>query len=130
MTTAPLRSGALQFARFSVVGGLGYVVNLVVFAALIRLTPVAPLAAACVAFAAGWVLALGGHRRWTFRRGDAPLRTQGTRYLIVSAITLGIDLGLLHALISWGVGPVAAQAVALGTATPASFVLNRNWSFR
>jgi putative flippase GtrA len=51
------------------------------------------------------------------------------RYLVASAVTLAIDLGLLHGLLDVGVDPLLAQALALAAATPLSFALNRSWSF-
>jgi putative flippase GtrA len=119
-----------QFLRFCVVGGAGYVTNLVVFAPLVRWAGVPNLIAACIAYACGWVVALVGHRHWTFGEREASVMGQGFRYFVVSAIVLGADLVLLQLFVRAGVEAVLAQAVALAIVTPLSFGLNRIWAFR
>src|SRR5450631_1279203 len=59
-----------QFVRFCVVGGAGYVTNLVTFAPLVHYAHTPTLIAACIAYACGWVVALIGHRHWTFAQRD------------------------------------------------------------
>jgi len=125
-----LRSpAAAQFIRFCVVGGIGYVTNLVVYAPLVRWFGMPYLAAACIAYACGWLVALVGHRHWTFGARASSVVGQGARYLVVSLIVLAADLIVLHLLVTAGMGPVVAQAVALAIVTPLSFGLNRLWAF-
>lgn len=119
-----------QFLRFCVVGGAGYVTNLVIFAPLVHFAHTPNLIAACIAYACGWVVALIGHRHWTFARRDASLIGQGFRYFVVSAAVLGADLVVLQLLVSAGMEVVLAQALALAVVTPLSFGLNRLWAFR
>jgi putative flippase GtrA len=128
-------SGALiggapaQFARFCVVGGVGYVTNLVVFAPLVHFAHTPDLVAACIAYACGWVVALIGHRHWTFAQRDVSVVGQGLRYFVVSVIVLAADLVVLQLLLTTGMEPVLAQAIALAIVTPLSFGLNRLWAF-
>lgn len=119
----------MQFIRFCVVGGVGYVTNLVVYTPLVRGFGVAYLLAACIAYACGWVVALVGHRYWTFGERDGSVVGQGARYLVVSLIVLAADLIVLRLLVTAGMGPVVAQALALAIVTPLSFGLNRLWAF-
>jgi putative flippase GtrA len=118
-----------QFVRFCVVGGAGYVTNLVTFAPLVHYAHTPTLIAACIAYACGWVVALIGHRHWTFAQRDVSVIGQGLRYLVVSCIVLGADLVLLQLLVTSGIEAVLAQAVALAIVTPLSFGLNRLWAF-
>ncbi len=118
-----------QFLRFCVVGGVGYVTNLVIFAPLVRYAHVPYLLAACIAYACGWVVALVGHRHWTFGERESSVVGQGFRYFVVSAIVLAADLVVLHILVVAGVETVLAQAIALAIVTPLSFGLNRIWAF-
>jgi putative flippase GtrA len=126
---ATRKTGA-QFVRFCVVGGTSYLANLIAFTVLVDDAQVPALAAACLAYAVGWVVAFAGHRWWTFRRREVLWAPQGLRYLAVSAVVLGIELGILHVLIGLGVEAVPAQALALACIIPASFLLNRGWAFR
>jgi putative flippase GtrA len=54
---------------------------------------------------------------------------QGLRYFAVSAIVLAADLVVLQLLLTTGMEPVLAQAIALAIVTPLSFGLNRLWAF-
>lgn len=118
-----------QFVRFCAVGGIGYVTNLVVFAPLVRFVHTPYLLAACIAYACGWVVALIGHRHWTFGERETSVVGQGFRYFVVSALVLAADLVVLHVLVVAGVETVLAQAIALAVVTPLSFGLNRIWAF-
>jgi putative flippase GtrA len=118
-----------QFLRFCVVGGVGYVTNLVVFAPLVRYAHMPYLLAACIAYACGWAVALVGHRHWTFGERDASVIGQSFRYFVVSALVLAADLVVLHGLVVAGIETVLAQAIALAIVTPLSFGLNRIWAF-
>jgi putative flippase GtrA len=125
-----LRSpAAAQFIRFCVVGGVGYVTNLIVYAPLVRWLDTPYLLAACIAYACGWVVALIGHRHWTFGEREASVVGQGFRYLVVSLAVLAADLVVLRLLVVGGMGAVIAQALALAIVTPLSFGLNRLWAF-
>lgn len=125
-----LRSGApAQFMRFCVVGGIGYITNLVTFAPLVRYVHMPYLLAACVAYACGWAVALVGHRHWTFGERESSVVGQSFRYFTVSALVLAADLVVLRILVTAGVETVLAQAIALAIVTPLSFGLNRVWAF-
>ena len=121
--------GTAQFVRFCVVGGVGYVTNLVVYTPLVRWAHMPYLLAATIAYACGWVVALIGHRLWTFGERESSVVGQGLRYLLVSLVVLAADLVVLRILVVAGMGLVLAQAVALAIVTPLSFGLNRLWAF-
>lgn len=118
----------IQFVRFCAVGASGYAVNLAVYAALLA-AGLHYLAAAALAF----LVAAGSNyvwnRTWTFRRSDAPVLGQGTRALVVSALSLGANQLFLVVLVAAGAGHLAAQAAAIVLATPFSFVANKLWAF-
>ena len=127
-----LRSPAnwIQLAKFGVVGGSGYVVNLIVYASLLKGAGLHYLAAATCSFlvAASWNY--WWNRHWTFRaqRGDFAL--QGMRFFVVSGVVYLANLGVLSLLVSLGVGKIIAQAVAIVVVTPLNFLGNKLWSFR
>jgi len=119
-----------QLAKFCVVGAVGYVVNLVVYTALLRGAGVHYLGAAVCSFLVAVTSNYTWNRLWTFRGQRGHVAYQGLRFLVVSAFALGANLLCLEVLVALGVGKVAAQAVAIVLVTPLNFVGNKLWSFR
>lgn len=124
-----LRSNWEQLAKFCVVGAVGYVINLAVYATLIHEGLHYLAAATCsflVAVTSNYVL----NRLWTFRDRRAGVAAQGVRFLVVSVASLGANLVVLHLLITLGAGKLVGQAIAIVLVTPLNFLGNRLWSFR
>jgi dolichol-phosphate mannosyltransferase len=120
----------LQLFKFALVGGSGYVVNLIVFALLTEVAGAHHLLAAvgafCVAVSNNFIL----NRIWTFRARDGHAGFQAARFFAVSLIGLGFNLTLLELLVSAGGLPeLPAQAIAVALATPVNFVGNKLWTF-
>jgi putative flippase GtrA len=121
----------LQLIRFGFVGGLGFVVNLAVYALLVHSAGVdyrvAAVAAWLVAVLNNFVL----NRHWTFDAGDGSAHFQAIRFLVVSLVAFGFSLLLLTLLVeSAGVSKVPAQALAVAASMPLNFLGNKLWSFR
>jgi len=124
------RSAWIQLLKFCIVGASGYVVNLVVYYALIHGAGAQYLVASVVAFLVAWLNNFVLNRQWTFPKvGTSPVR-QAAKYLIVSVIGLVVNLGILWALVHAGTDALLAQAIAIAAVTPLTFVLTRSWAFR
>ncbi len=123
------RDDWMRVLRFCVVGGSGYVVNLIVFASLVHAFDVhyaiAAVASFCVAVTNNFLL----NKYWTFQRHEERAHTQGVRYLVVSLVALGLNLLLLEGLIALHVPAVPANALAVIAVTPVNFLLNHRWTF-
>jgi dolichol-phosphate mannosyltransferase len=117
-----------QLARFCVVGASGYVVNLIVYAALLA-AGVHYAAAATGSFLVAASTNYALNRQWTFQAKQQRLASQGLRALGVSAVSLGANQLCLLALVAAGADHLAAQAVAILLVTPFSFVANKLWAF-
>jgi putative flippase GtrA len=120
----------VQLFKFGVVGGLGYAINLIVFAALTQGAGVHHIAAAvgsfCVAVTNNFLL----NRHWTFRATEAHAGFQAVRFFAVSVLALGVNLVLLYLLVDVGSAPeLPSQAVAVAGAMPFNFVGNKLWTF-
>jgi putative flippase GtrA len=118
-----------QLAQFCVVGAVGYVVNLAVYATLLHSGFHYLLAATCsflVAVACNYTF----NRHWTFRDRRAGVAAQGMQFFLVALASLGANLVVLDALIRLGSGKFVGQAVAIILVTPLNFVGNKLWSFR
>ncbi len=120
----------VQLAKFSAVGATGYLVNLAVYAALLRLAGLHYLAAALCSFLVAVTSNYTWNRVWTFRGDRGHFAYQGLRFLVVSLIALGANLLILRGLVGAGLDKILAQAIAIVLVTPLNFVGNKLWSFR
>jgi putative flippase GtrA len=121
----------LQLVRFGVVGGLGFAVNLAVYALCVHAVGldyhVAAVAAWVVAVMNNFVL----NRHWTFDAGDGRMHFQAMRFVVVSLVAFGFSLLLLTVFVEVaGIAKVPAQALAVATSMPLNFLGNKLWSFR
>jgi putative flippase GtrA len=119
----------VQLAKFCTVGASGYVVNLSVYTALLKLAGLHYLLAAVGSFLVAVTNNYTWNRVWTFRHARGGLAYQGARFLVVSVLALAANLVVLQVLVSFGVGKVLAQAIAIILVTPMNFVGNKLWSF-
>ena len=129
-TSAALRrrTNWVQLVKFGIVGASGYVVNLLVFAALLSW-------GAHIAAAISFVVAATNNyfwnRHWTFVRQKSHIGTQGLRFFIVSLAAFAVNqlwLVLFIDILHWR--KVASQAIAIILVTPLNFLGNKLWSFR
>jgi putative flippase GtrA len=119
-----------QLAKFSVVGAIGAVINIVIFRTLVR-NGVHYLAAGTCSFLVAVTSNYTWNRLWTFRHQRGHVGIQGMRFLVVSVGALGANLLLLELMIGvGGFNQVLAQAIAIVLVTPLNFVGNKLWSFR
>jgi putative flippase GtrA len=119
----------MEVLRYCVVGGTGYVVNLVAFLIADRSMTYT------LAFSLAFVLAATSNfvwnRVWTFRVRHGVPHHQYVRFLTVSAMALCLDLAVLRALVeAGGMAKVSAAALAILVATPVSFLGNKLWTFQ
>jgi len=124
------RDNWLQLVRFCLVGASGYVVNLAVYTLLLDGAGLHYVLAAIGSFLVAVTNNYAWNRAWTFRHARGHFVLQGLRFLVVSALALGANLLVLHALVSSGIGEVTAQAIAIVIVTPVNFIGNKLWSFR
>ena len=124
------RSNWAQLAKFCAVGASGYVVNLLVYVALLDGANlhyrVAATGSFLVAVTNNYLL----NRIWTFRHRRGHFAYQGMRFFVVALIALSANLVILRVLVALGLGKIVAQALAIVLVTPANFIGNKLWSFR
>ncbi len=118
-----------QLAKFGIVGGSGYLINLAVFALLAGPLDVHHLIAAVAAFLVAVSNNFFWNRHWTFGPGENPAHFQAARFFVVSVASLGINLVVLELLLSGGMGELPAQAIAVAVAMPFNFLGNKLWAF-
>ena len=119
-----------QLVRFGVVGAIGFVVNLGVYALFVHALGVEYHVAAAVA----WIVAVTNNfilnRHWTFDAREGRARFQAMRFFLVSLCAFGASQLVLTLLVEGGVAKVPAQALAVAGTTPLNFLGNKLWSFK
>ncbi len=121
-----------QLVRFGLVGGSGFVVNLLVFWILVHPAGVDYRLANIAAYLVAVTNNFGWNRGWTFRDDAAGGHAgfQAARFVAVSLVAQLVALAILEALVAGADAPkLAAQAVAIIAATPLNFLGNKLWSF-
>lgn len=132
-----------EFIRFAAVGGVGVLVDVVVFNVL-RATVLAPgtiTGAVLIAKAVATMLAIfanwAGNHWWTFRdRRSANIATEMASFVTVSLIGSGIALGCLAishyvlGLTSVLADNISANVIGLLLGSLFRFVASRRWVFR
>jgi len=122
----------LQLFHFVVVGGTGYIVNLIVFTLLNGGADVNHILAAIGAFTVAVTNNFLLNRHWTFRHQgstESHAGFQAARFLTVSTVGLGVNLVVLALLVDGGLAELPSQAIAVAVATPVNFVGNKLWTF-
>lgn len=124
----------VQLFQFGVVGGSGYVVNLVVFAVLTATLDLHHALAAVGAFAVAVTNNFILNRIWTFRSQgarDHHAGFQAARFFAVSLAGLAVNLVALTILVDGlSTAELPAQAIAVALAMPVNFIGNKLWTFR
>jgi putative flippase GtrA len=137
-----MRKLVAQFARFGVVGAIGFVIDFAVFNLLIATVlstetlHEGPLLAKVLSTSIAIVFNWLGNRHWTFRahRGRQLLR-EGVEFAIVSVAGLLIGLACLwvsHYLLGYTsrlADNISSNVIGLGLGTLFRFTLYRLWVF-
>jgi putative flippase GtrA len=121
----------LQLVRFGLVGGVGFVVNVAVYALFVHSVDLDYRAASVVA----WLVAVMNNfvlnRHWTFDARDGRAHFQALRFLVVSLVAEAFSLLLLTLFVQGaGIAKIPAQALAVAASMPLNFLGNKLWSFR
>jgi putative flippase GtrA len=124
------RHNWVQLGKFCLVGGSGYVVNLAVFAAAVKLANVHHLVAATLAFIVAVLNNFWWNRHWTFAAREGHAGFQAARFFAVSVGAFLAAAVILEVLVTQaGTPEIVAQAISIVAATPLNFVGNKMWSF-
>jgi putative flippase GtrA len=119
-----------QPVKFLLVGAGGYLVNLAVFAWLLRLG-VPYLLDSIVSYFISNALMYLGNRYFTFSLGHNGFWPAYVRYILVGLVVAGLNAIVLAILVETaGLYAVYAQALSLLLITPVAFVLNKRWTFK
>jgi dolichol-phosphate mannosyltransferase len=118
----------VQLVKFGIVGASGYVVNLVVYTALLG---IGAHKAAAVSFVVSAANNYWWNRHWTFAGQKGAFALQGARFFVVSICAFCVNQFWLFVFLDvLGMGKVVSQAIAIMLVMPLNFLGNKLWSFR
>lgn len=121
----------LQLVRFGLVGGVGFVVNVAVYALFVHSVGLDYRAASVVAWLVAVINNFVLNRHWTFDARDGRAHFQALRFLVVSLVAEAFSLLVLTLLVQDAdVAKIPAQALAVAASMPLNFLGNKLWSFR
>jgi putative flippase GtrA len=120
-----------EVAKFAVVGGIGFIVQLGVQDVVHYVVGVGPLTSVVIGYVVATAVTFVGNRHWAFKhRQGKGLRHEGAMFVGLNVVGIGIQLGVVG-LVHYGLGltdPLwynAATIVGIGLGT-----LFRLWSYR
>ncbi len=120
-----------QFGKYCVVGIVGVFVNLGIYTALVNFARLNYMAGATVSFAVAVTNNFLLNKYWTFGNPEGSGFTQAGRFLVVSLLSLLLNLLVLRLLVEdAGVGNLPAQMIAISVVTVLNYLGNKKWSFR
>jgi putative flippase GtrA len=121
----------LQLIRFGLVGGVGFIINVAVYALCVHALGLDYHLAAVLAWLVAVINNFALNRRWTFDAAAGRAHFQAIRFLAISLVALGFSLLLLMLLVeNVGMAKIPAQALAVAASMPLNFLGNKLWSFR
>ena len=127
-----LRRAGKQFGKYCVVGGIGFIINLAIFAFLVDVAHMHYMVAATISFAVAVTNNFLLNKYWTFNNPEGNGLAQASRFLVISVMSWAINLLVLHLLIADAhmSSSILAQAIAIVFVTVLNFTGNKMWSFR
>ncbi len=119
-----------HISRFLVVGMLGTLIDLTLFAGLYTWLDAPTLAANTLSYSAGIVNNFVWHRCWTFaHRPPKPTGAQFSQFAVVSLSALMLN-NLIMLLLAPSLGVLIAKICATGVGLGWNFFANNLWTFR
>jgi putative flippase GtrA len=113
-----------RFARFSVVGGLGFLVVAGVLQLVITVTNLGPLLARIGSFAVAVLVTFGLNRYWTFSGSQRPWAQAFVAYLMVQSTGFAANMAVYTFIIVVLPHPLSQPVVALAAASAFALSLN------
>ena len=123
--------GFIQFIKFSLVGGVGAIIDFTVLYLLVQFLGVWYILAATISFVLAVINNFFWNKYWTFRDSRGGIARQFSQFLIVSTVGLGLNNGMLFALVEGsGLFYMWAKVFATALVLAWNFTANKFWTFR
>jgi putative flippase GtrA len=116
--------------RFAIVGVAGCALQVTLFTLLANGLGWDPRLATILATSCGYVQSFMLHRIWSFEARDGEIGRQAPRFVVVSAVAVGVNVLVLSILLHAFEWPnLLSEMVAIGPQALLSYIGNRTWSF-
>jgi len=120
---------ARPFARYLIVGGVGTAAHLAILALSVEWFALDAVIGSIFGFVAALTVSYLLNHFWTFRSRRSHL-SSAYRYVTVSLIGLGLNIGLMYVLIHvFKLWYFAAQLSVILVVPVINFLLNSHWTF-
>ena len=120
-----------QFIRFSMVGALGTLVNILVLYFLVEFISLWYMVSATIAFVVALTNNYIFNRLWTFSSKEIKILKQYSKFFAINMIGLVINLSILYALVEFeNLWYVFAQILSITAAWISNFMGNKLWVFK
>lgn len=127
----PHKATIAQFSKFVFVGLLNTAISLAVFYLLYNLFAVDYTISNLLSYIVGVINSFFWNKLWVFRRGTQWMIRESLTFLLVFAVSYGIQYLLLRALVEQiGIDPNWAQLPAMAAYTIVNYLLNRYITFK
>jgi putative flippase GtrA len=118
-----------QFVKYGVVGASNTILTFVVYSVCVTIG-VHYILALVLGYSIGSLNSYVLNRHWTFRARDIAHTTAGTRFALVQACAIAVNVVLLYVFVHHaGIGRIPAQAILTVPLLAITFYVNRVWSF-
>jgi len=127
------RRTAVQFLRFSVVGGVNFLLDNGIYVLLTRGTVFWSeriLSAAAISFVLSVISSFVLNTFWTFSCDAAGWHRRMGKFFAVATGGLAINILIIHLLVSLGVYDLIAKIAATAVVLVWNFILQKKWTFR
>jgi putative flippase GtrA len=115
---------------FVVIGATNNVVSYILFAVLVHLGGMDPVAAVTITYALGMIISFLGNRRLTFRHTGHVGRTIA-KFVAVNAVGYAVNVAILRLFVhGLGLSPLIVQLFAIVVVASITFFSMRLWVFR
>lgn len=123
-------SHRVSLRRFVIVGVAGCALQLTLFALFANSFGWEPRFATILATSCGYVQSFVLHRIWSFDARDGEIGRQAPRFVVISALAVGVNVLVLSMLLHVFEWPnLLSEAIAIGPQALMSYIGNRTWSF-
>lgn len=120
----------MRLARYSLVGGLALIVHAAIAFSLIIWADVPATLAHFLGFSAGFLIAVQGHIRFTFRSTGTQLQLHRRFFIVCAAALLISELVLVGLISRLKFDALLAQAGAIAVSCAVSYAGSRLWAFQ
>jgi putative flippase GtrA len=121
-----------EVSRFAVVGGVNFVLSLVIYYGLLRILHVHHLLALLASWAAGMVFSYVANFTWVFKPEEKlRFRDRFAKYLAASTVSISLNLLSLHALVKFAqLDPFYVQCALIPLIVAFNFSTAKFWSLK